>query len=228
MSINRNIKSPGIIAFLFVVTLFLICAIEAGAAGRYVKPSAEVVLRTGASREYKVIGMVKSGDAVELLEEGDAYSKVRTAKGKEGYMLTRFLSVNPPLTSVVASLRAENETLKQKENEMLQKLELVAETLKKTEMDLSSALSERDQITTDYQTLQRDTADVMKIKEDMEKATLENKSLIDEIMVLKEENISLKKDKSFNWFMAGAGVLLMGMFLGRILSKSRKRKSSLM
>jgi SH3 domain protein len=62
----------------------------------------------------------------------------------------------------------------------------------------------------------------------MLKVTQENELLVEELTALKAANSGLNSDKSINWFMAGGGVLLVGMFLGRLTSKSRKRKSSLM
>jgi SH3 domain protein len=79
----------------------------------------------------------------------------------------------------------------------------------------------------DYQNLQEDTADVVKIQEDMLEVSRKNESLVQEMASLKEENNKLNKDKSINWFIAGGGVLLVGMSIGRLSSKSRKRKSSL-
>lgn len=234
MIIRRITKPSGTLFFLLALSFFLplntliFSATEVAAASRYVKPSAEVVLRTGEGREFKVIGMVKDGDTVELLEEGESYAMVRLANRKEGWMLKRFLSVDPPLATIVASLRAENEKMKQREIEITQKFEEVSATLNQLETDLKSTILERDQITTDYQNLQRDTADVIQLKEDMQKATQENELLVEEIATLKEDNSGLSKDKSINWFIAGGGVLLVGMFLGNLTSKSRKRKSSLM
>jgi len=216
------------VGFLLPFYSVMSSATEVVAAGRYVKPSAEVVIRTGEGTKYKVIAMVKDGTAVELLKEGDDYAMVSLANGKKGWMLKRFLSVDPPLATVVASLRAENEKMKQKEVEVTQKFEEVSATLIQLETDLKSTILERDQIATDYQNLQQDTANVIQIKEGMLKATQENELLVEEMATLKEENEDLHNDKSINWFMAGGGVLLVGMFIGRLASKSRKRKSSLM
>lgn len=234
MIIHRTPKSPQTLVFLsaFSIVLslgiLLLSATWSQAVTRYVKPSAEVVLRTGQGTEYKIIGMVKDGDAVDLLEEGDSYALVRLANGKEGWMIKRYLSSEPPVSTLVASLRAENERIKKEEAETSRKLEEITTTLKKTETELSVTLSERDKIRTEYQTLQKDTADVIQIKENMQKATKENESLVREMASLKEENNKLNNNKSVNWFMAGAGVLLAGMFLGRLTSKSRRRKPSLM
>ena len=234
MIIRRIIKPTGPLFFLLAFCFFLpfgtgtFSARSVAAAVRYVTPSAEVVLRTGQGTEYKIIGMVKDGDAVELLDESDSYAKVRLDDGKEGWMLKRFLSASPPLSTVVGSLRAENEELKQKQIETTKKNEELSGILTKTDAELQTALTERDQIKTDYENLKHDTANVIQIKEDMQKAKQENESLVKEIATLKEDNNDLNKNKSVNWFLAGGGVLLVGMAIGKLSSKSRKRKSSLM
>lgn len=231
--INRRNTKPSVLFVLLLVFSFLplssvlFTAMDVSAASRYVKPSAEVVVRRGAGNEYKIIGMVKDGDAVELLNEGDTHALVRLADGKEGWMLKRFLSNEPPLSTIVESLRAENEKLKQAEMEKNRQFEEVSESLARAESQLQSILSERDQILADYQNLQVDTADVVKIKEDMLRTKEENELIVQEMASLKEENNKLSKDKSINWFLAGGGVLLVGMSIGRLSGKSRKRKSSL-
>ncbi|TKB24122.1 TIGR04211 family SH3 domain-containing protein [Desulfopila sp. IMCC35006] len=230
----RRIIVPSVTVCFLLTSFFLslgtviFSATAVLADSRYVIPSAEVVLKSGAGREYRVIGVVKDGDSVEFLEEDGSYAMVRLANGKEGWMLKRYLSVQPPPSTIVASLRAENEKLKQKELELSQQFSEVSANLDKAKNDLNSVLSEKKQVATDYQNLQQDTADVIKIKEDMLKATQQNEVLTQEITALKEENDKLNKDKAINWFMAGGGVLLLGMVLGNLSSKSRKRKSSLL
>lgn len=229
----RRIILPSATGFCLLVSLFFsfgilfISATAVIAESRYVIPSAEVVVRSSAGRDYKVTGIVNNGDTVEFIEEDGNYALVQLANGRKGWMLKRYLSVDPPPASIVASLRAENQKLRQKEQELTEQLSTASTNLDKTEMDLNSTIHEKNQIATDYQALQQDTADVIRIKQDMEKATEQNTILTEEITALKEENAKLSKDKSVHWFMAGGGVLLVGMFLGRLFSNSRKRKSSL-
>jgi len=234
MLVKPIVKISRVLVFFLLSGLLLPCsallfrAEAVYAATRYVTPSAEVVVRTGQGNEFKIIGMVKDGAAVDLLQEGDAYAMVRLSDGREGWMLKRFLSAAPPLSTVVASLRAENEKMKQREMEQTQQFDEISAMLKKTESKLASILTERDQIKTDYQNLREDTADVILIKEDMLQATRENELLVQKMAALQEENNTLTKDNSINWFLAGGGVLLVGMFIGRLSSASRKRKSSLL
>jgi SH3 domain protein len=234
MTIRRITRPPGTLVFLLALSFLLptgsvlFSATDVFAESRYVKPSAEIALRAGEGTKYKILGVVKDGDVVELLEEGDSYARVRLTDGQEGWMLKRFLSITPPLSVTAPSLRAENEKLKQREIEVTQKYDEISASFSRMETELQTILAERDQLKSDYQNLQEATADVMKIKEDMLQATKENELLVQQMASLKAENSNLNKEKSINWFLAGGGVLLVGMSIGRLTSKSRKRKSSLM
>lgn len=194
----------------------------------FVKPSSEVVVRRGQGTDYKIIAMVKDGALVEFLEESDNYARVRLANGKEGWMLKRFLSDEPPLKEIVVSLRTEKEALKQKELETNQKLEAITSTLSQTEQQLDATLEERDRLKAEYQTLQEDTADVVQIKTTLDKTARANKALSQKIAIIKQENDNLRNDYALKWFLAGGGVLLLGIIIGRMTGNSRRRKPSLL
>lgn len=208
-------------------TLLLTATLGHGAT-RYVKPQGEAAVRRGQGNEFKIVAMAKEGVSVELLEENEGYSLVRLANGIEGWMLKRFLSVEPPPNELVAALRKKNEDLKQQEIRSAEKIEELSATLSRTKTDLDALVAERDQIRLEYQTLQTDTADVVKIKNDMEQTAHENHTLVEKLTLLEGENGSLKKDNSVNWFLAGGGVLLVGILLGRMPGPTRKRRSSLL
>lgn len=215
-------------AIFLVLSVVLLYVEEGKAAVRYVKPRGEAAVRRGQGNEYKIVAMVKDGVSVELLEENESYSLVKLSNGVEGWILKRYLSVEPPLSDAVAVLRKEKEELQQQEIAATQKVEEMSAMLSRTKTDLDALIVERDKISADYQTLQRDTADVIKIKNDLERTAKENSKLVDKLETLEQENAKLKKDKSVNWFLSGAGVLLAGILFGRMPSPSRKRKSSLL
>lgn len=232
--ITRRIKkqSGPLSAFLLALLLPFITGLFSGASvfarTLYVKPSSEVVVRTGQGNDYKIVAMVKDGASVEFIEEGDDYTKIRLANGKEGWLLKRFLSNEPPLGEIVASLRAEKKEMKQRQTELVRKLEEVTSTLSRTEAERDSVLTERDQIRTSFRTLQQDTSDVVKIKNDRLKTAKENELLLQKLAAVEQENKSLQKDDAIKWFLAGGGVLLLGMLLGMMFGKSRKKKSTLL
>ena len=232
----RHIKEPlsSLSVFLLALHLFLLFSINVFsgkpvlAKTSYIKPSAEISVRSGQGTDYKIIAMVKDGVAVELIEVDASYAKVRLANGKEGWMLKRFLSDEPPLKDVVTALRSEKEQLQQRESDNLQKIKALSSTLAQTETKLDSVVAERDQIRIAYQTLQQDTADVVQMKKDLQQTKNENKLLGQELVTVAQENSSIKKENAIKWFLSGGGVLLVGMLIGIIFSQSRRRKSSLL
>lgn len=212
----------------FLVSTVLLPATAVLAQTRYVKPSSEIVVRRGQGNEYKIIAMLKDGSSVELLEEGDGYAKIRLDNDKEGWVMKRFLSEEPPLQEIVASLRIEKEARMQKEIETTRELDAISATLSHTEQQLAATLEERDRLNGDYLKLQQDTADVLKIKTDFQTTAEENKLLSQQLASIKVENETIKNDFAVKWFLAGGGVLLLGMIIGRISAGSRRKKPSLL
>lgn len=195
---------------------------------RYVKPSADVVVRRGQGNEYKIIAMAKEGTAVLFLEENNGYSRIRLPNGKEGWIIKRFLSNQPPLGKVVASLRSKNTALQQNKTILNQRIEALETALATSEQQRDLALQNRDEIQSQYQQLQQDTADVMQIKTDMQEVKTKNDGLTQDIATIRQDNDSLRNDYSLKWFLAGGGVLLFGMIVGGLVRGSGKRKPSLL
>lgn len=225
-------NSPSVLLLAFILLLqfstVLLSGISAQAETRYVKPSAEVVVRRGQGSEYKIIAMVKDGTPVEFLEENDSFTRIRLPNGKEGWILKRFLSHEPPLNELVESLRTENELLQQKELETGRQLETVSAILATTEQERDSAISEKNQIQTSYRELQQETANIVQIKNNFQKISGENKLLTQQLAQLEQNNNRLRKNYILKWFLAGGGVLLLGMLIGRMSGGSRRKKSSLL
>ena len=84
-----------------------------------------LTLRTGAGTQYRIIGGIKTGDAVTILSRGDGWTRVRIADGKEGWVSEGFLQARPParvalsqLELDAASLRDQIETLSKETGEL--------------------------------------------------------------------------------------------------------------
>jgi len=206
---------------------------------QYVIPSAEIPVRRGQGTDYKIVALVSDGAEVEVLERGESYSLVRLANEKEGWILTRFLSDDPPLTDVVAALTSENEALKlqqqqsslkldEQEQQSSRRLEDLDQALSETKRQLETAIAEKEAIAASFEKLQKDTANVVEIKQNLANTLKENRSIKQTLATLTRENEELKSDDRINWFLTGAGVLLLGIIIGKITNRSRKRKPSLL
>ncbi len=230
MHTTRTRKIPLLFCIVtsFALGLSTISGPSAFAETLYVKPSAEVVVRTGQGTDYKIVAMVKDGTTVELIEQDKSYMKIRLKNGIEGWMLGRFLSREKPLSEIVSELKKENEFLRKEKGKAVKRLKETAASLKQSQFQLQALLSDRDKLSTDYQRLLDDTADIIQIKKDQKITAEQNKQLREELNLALEENNRLKKDKTMYWFLIGAGVLLAGIIIGKMPGPSRRRKSSLM
>ena len=79
-----------------------------------------------------------------------------------------------------------------------------------------------------FQILQENTANVMQIKNNQQETARENKKLAQKLALMEQESENLKNDNALKWFLAGGGVLLIGIIIGKMTSRSRRRKPSLL
>ena len=234
MFVLRNPVLPRL-SFRFVLIIFLVAlmltgitCLQAAASAWYVKPSSEVPIRSGQGTGYKILAVVPDGLQVEILEEEEPWAKVRTAGGTEGWMLKRYLSETPPLSQKVALLEGKNTRLAEQADEANRKLVDVSAAHTELEKEFDICIAERDEIGKTYETLRNDTADVMKIKQNLAARSQENQELVKKLATVEQENSDLKRNTALMWFLAGGGLLLIGWIIGMMSGKSRKRKSSLL
>jgi SH3 domain protein len=227
---NEKGSTLTLIGLMLAITIAVVAGSSTivSAESLYVTPSAEVAIRSGQGTEYKIVSIVKDGSRVEFLEEEGFHTKVRLQSGKEGWMLSRFLSPDPPLDQVVERLQIENDKLKEKSATAIEKIKELNLSLKTAQEELDGLRLDREQLGQDYDTLQKDTADVVKIKEDLERTVDENSALLEKLALVEEQYNSLKKDNKMYWFLVGAGVLILGIIVGKMPGPSRRRKSSLL
>jgi SH3 domain protein len=222
-----------------VVFLALPAAVSGWAENLYVKPSSEITMRRGKGTDFKIIAVLKDGTPVEMLAEADDWAQVRLESGKEGWVLRRFLSTEPPLGEQVELLQREKgvltettQSLKNRVDQLVAEKDEVERRLSdekaEVERELNQCTVERTTINEDYLTLQEDTADVIQTKTDLESARARVAELESQTESLKKENQRLSKTDTLKWFLAGGGVFFLGWLIGMISRKSRKKRSSLL
>ncbi|WP_456473550.1 TIGR04211 family SH3 domain-containing protein [Desulfolithobacter sp.] len=226
----------------YVPVVMVIVLLWSGAAMaeiRYVKPSLEVPVRRGQGMEYRIVVIVNDGTRVELLEEQGDWARIRTEKGKEGWILKRYLSTEPPLDQVVARLKKENRNLLEKQASFEQRIaslkasmqkevDLLQAALQESESQKDGCLAELDTVHKQYEALKRDAANVVQTRQQLEDTRLELEEIRQRYRTVEDENRRLRKNTSIKWFLAGSGVLLIGWLIGLGSGRSRKRRSSLL
>lgn len=193
----------------------------------YVSEIVNITLRTGKGTDHKIIEMIRSGQNVEVLDSDVDWTKVRTASGNEGWVLTRLLTDETPKAIQLAALRKEYdemvarvkdplEAIQTLESENARLKQQIAETeetlqvLNASMVDLRKKTALLSQMEHDYQNAQTGLAEMKQDRDQMEEALAR-----------------LQRQHIFRWFLAGAGVLLTGFVIG-IWSRPKRRRSSLL
>ena len=70
-----------------------------------------IQLTSGPANDQKSLGLVESGQTVDILKSSDEWSLIRTPSGIEGYVLSRYLTNQPPAKSRFDQVQEKNKTL---------------------------------------------------------------------------------------------------------------------
>lgn len=212
--------------WLTAILLGAFFAVPAGAEMMYVNEIVKITVRTGQGTDHKIIELVSTGEQLEVLEKGPEWSLVRLEGGREGWVLSRLLSQEPPSRILLERLRQEHRALQEKTRKPLDeinRLESENAMLQKALVDLRSAFEE---LQASNETLQAQTAEAQAVKERYDKASTALDEARKQAQTLSERLSTIQRDRVIRWFLAGAGVLVLGVFIG-VFARPRRRRSFL-
>jgi len=212
---------------LFIATLMF----SLGAAAvekRYVADTLWLQLRSGPSSEYRILKALQSGEHLIFIEEDEAtgYTRVKTTKGLEGWVLTRFL-LNEPIAKeklILANremdkLKAELSTLKSQKEELTAQVE----NLKSDRSGLSRS---QDKLEKELKRITTISSNALALDEKSKKLTQRNQELEIQVEALTAENAQLRDDRQQTYLIYGGGLVIIGIFAGLVLPSLRGGKRS--
>ena len=209
---------------LFLLPIF---SGNVNAAGqKYITDDFEVTMRSGTSTANSIVRVLKSGQAVTVLEEDLAsqYSLVETDDGKKGYVLSRFLDEIP-------SARQRLEQLQQKSLKQNQSISSLNDEIKQLKSSLDDEQTDNESLKNTLLASENELAKVRTASENTLSILEENERLQSNVAELREdkqnlsdENDSLKDSTRMDWFIRGAAVSLIAFLLGIIVTRIRWRK----
>ena len=219
----KNLKTR----FWMVLTGLLVLPAIVAAETVYVSENFEITMRTGPGTERKIISLVESGKALEMVERGEEWSLVRTAGGKEGWVLNRYLTTNQPSAMVLERVRQDYDVLSAKYDELKEKYQALDAQKKVADADLSQNSQDLSELSQAYENLKKESADFLKLKKRYEKTEADLEAEKNRSAKLDEENMQMKRNRIIQWVWTGGGIMLLGFFLGLFSSSRRKPRSSL-
>ncbi len=195
---------------------------------RWVTDKFEVTMRTGKSTQQNIVRMLASGTRVELLERDDAagYSRVRTSGGAEGWVLNRYLLRSPPARVTLPGIQERLNASEQRQRA----LQSENRELEQARTDLQRRINQLESSGSDLQTelsdIRRLSANAIQIDEQNQQLRQRMAETERALADVQAENQRLASKAQRDWFIVGAGVLLVGIALGIILPRIRWRRKS--
>ncbi|MBW1697286.1 MAG: TIGR04211 family SH3 domain-containing protein [Deltaproteobacteria bacterium] len=213
--------------FVFAGILLMVVSTTALAEQMYVSEIIEITLRTGPGIDHKVIAMVQSGQQLEILKPGNEWTKVRLPNGKEGYVLSRFLTNKKPSELKLRELQQKYQALQAKADSLLEDYNRQKQQNENLLAELASKEELIAKLSKSYETLRQDSAEFLSLKEKYKKASAQLAELTEKTRKYEETLTTLQKRQIFRWVLTGAGILLVGFLIG-MSSRRQRRRSSLL
>jgi len=188
----------------------------------------EIMLRTGPATTNAIERMLASGTELDILERDPetGYSKVRTLAGTEGWVLSRYLMPEPSAREQLQTLTNQLTSASEQGSSMGAQLNAIRREQQNSASQIRTLESEKKNLQTELDEVKRTAANVLAI--DSQNQNLQQQLTAFEIQVgaLEKENGELASQRTRNWFITGALVLVVGVFLGLVLPRMKWQKRS--
>ena len=194
----------------------------------YVSDQFEVPLRTGETTEHAILRMLPTGTAVELLEtdKDKGYSRVRTASGIEGYMLSRYLMPEAAARDQLTELRTRLSSASDEQGGLSRQVDQLGQQLTAAQRTITELTAERDQAGTELDHVKSVSAKALELDERNKQLAQQVAAGEQRIRELSADNETLRRNSSRDWFLAGGGLVIFSMLLGILLTRVRWRRRS--
>jgi SH3 domain protein len=213
---------------VLLALLLVLGPLSAFAATMYISDELTVPLRRGPSNGHKIINAaLPSGLALEVLGEDTAagYTQVRTPNGIEGWVQTQYLSNQPVAKDRLAAANKRIETLEAQLKSTRDNYQDVRGARTEVEGRANELAKENQRLQTELAELKRVSATAITQYQENKQLKTDNASLQTQVTQLSEQVHSLERNAVLRWFLAGGGLVLVGLVLGAWI-KSRPKRSS--
>ena len=221
-------KTMSVFLFIFVI-IFTATIKSVFADTRYVSDELIISVRDGQNQDDNVLGHIRTGTAVDVLEEKGRYLRIKTEDGLEGWVQAQYIISEKPNARIIEDLRNEINKQNTLSDKLLAKKAIYEVRIRELEKEVNinqknteKAKSELTELNKKYKRLLSNSENTDELIKKLEKSKKLDSKLKSEISNLKKGNQNPIKSSMIQPFLAGAGVLIVGFILGG-LARGRKR-----
>ncbi|NQT69287.1 MAG: TIGR04211 family SH3 domain-containing protein [Desulfobacteraceae bacterium] len=213
--------------FVFIGVLLILFSTAVQAETMYVSDLAEITLRTGEGVDHKIIAMLKSGQKVKVLEPADQWTRIRLPSGKEGWVVSRFLTSKLPSRIELEQLKEKHKALLALADSPYTEISKLKDENQKLKAELAVSEKTLNALKTSYETLKSKSASLLKLQDSSENSITRLSEQQKEVERLEEELSKLERRQYIHWFLSGAAVLFVGFLMGYNAKRQRRQSSFL-
>jgi SH3 domain protein len=217
----------GLWIFVLLLSGIFVLADRGLAVREYVTDSFEITFRSAPGTDKKIIGMLSSGQPVDVLTTDGEWTLVRLpGSDKEGWVVSRYLIKRLPWEIQAKSLQEEVGNVRGQLSKVNEELTDSSKSRRDLTTELNAKTQELEQLRKEHSELQRGAEGYLKLKT-LYAAAEKNLSVTrNELSRVVQENEEVRSSKVTWWFVSGALVLLCGLLLGVLIGRQQKRRKS--
>lgn len=238
MTVRKNMP-----VFLLIFAIILTVTIKSVFADtRYVSDKLIISVRDGQNQDDNVLGYIRTGTAVDVLEENGRYLRIKTEDGLEGWVQTQYIISEKPSSRIIEDLRDEINELNKKiefskneQGSLLEKLRVTKQIyevrIRELEQELNinqknngKAKNDLIELNKKYKKLLSNSENTDELIRKLKKSKKLDSKLKTEINNLKKDSQNFLKSDKIQPFLAGAGVFFFGFILGGLARRKKRSK----
>ena len=189
----------------------------------YVSDILKLTLRTGPSTENKILAVIESGQMLNIVKFGDEWSQAQLPDGKEGWVLTRYLTPDETNNIKLERLEAKHKNLMIQAAALLEENNKLKAESQKLRIDFETNKKQMTKAQTDYETLKTEVTEFLTLKSKYENAASQLAEQTAKADKLEDQLTKLELSYHIKWFLAGSGVLVVGFLIGFSTKRQRRR-----
>ena len=191
----------------------------------FISDNLKITLRSGPSTGNKILAVLQSGQTVEVVNPGDEWSQVTMADGKEGWVLSRYLTPNPTHNLRLERLDTKHKNLMAQAATLLEENNKLKAESKKLRSEFQTTQNQMQKTTSEYETLKTEAAEFLTLKANYDRAASQLAKQTEKAQTLEEQLTKMEMNYAIKWFLAGSAVLIVGFLIGFSTKRQRRRPS---
>jgi SH3 domain protein len=206
-----------------VLSCLFLSAIKSEAETKYVIEDLTITLRTGPGTDHKIIAFPVAGDSLEVISANNEYTEVEDHNGKQGFVLTRYLTEKEPARRILArfsqeysQLQAKYAALKQSSGELTLENQNLTDELAKITQDLKA-------LTVEHDHLKRDSGQYLELKTKYARAVKSAAETQARAEKIEKELAQLYSSEINTGLLYGGGLIVLGFITGYIVKRPKRR-----